>query len=90
MSIERTYWCEGPSCDIPRDEPVADDDRKPAHATTATPPPHLPMGFIEVRQIDPAGEAVHHFCGWDCLMQFAAQVPLPTVISWDDIIGGES
>lgn len=70
MAIERTYYCEGPDCG---DAPEGD----PCHATTATPPPHLPSGFIEVRATDPAGEDVHHFCSWPCLMKYAADQPIP-------------
>lgn len=87
MSIERTYWCEGPDCDIPRDEPVADEDRRPANVSTATPPPYLPPSFIEVRVGEPDGVVVHHFCGWDCVMKYAAKQPIPTVIRLDDEVG---
>lgn len=63
MSVDRIYYCEGPDCE--------------AHAQTATPPPYLPISFIETRRRDPEGEEVHHFCGWDCLLKYAAAQPLP-------------
>lgn len=78
MAIERTYYCEGPDCG---DKP----EGNPAHVTTATPPPHLPAGFIEARLRDPSGEAVHHFCSWPCVMKFAADQPVPERIEWDGL-----
>lgn len=66
MGIERTYYCDGPDC----------GDGQPVHTSTATPPPYLPIGFIETRQ---EGES-HYFCGWDCLTKFAAAKPLPEII----------
>lgn len=77
MAIERTFHCDGPA------EPGSDEDRCPVHASTATPPPHLPVGIIEVRLRDSGGEEVHHFCGWDCLMKFAANQPIPERIDLD-------
>lgn len=75
MSIERTYYCDGPDCGS---EPG--DIENPCHVTTATPPPHLPGGFIETREVESGKEFNHHFCGWDCLMKFAAKQPIPEVI----------
>ncbi len=69
MSIERTYYCDGPADN--------DEGRCPRHATTATPPPHLPGGFIETRQRQDAGDELHHFCSWDCAMKYAAIQPIP-------------
>lgn len=70
MSIERTYYCESPDCEV--------------HTATATAPPYVPMGFIETRQTDSTGEEVHHFCSWDCCMKFAAAQPMPEVISFPE------
>lgn len=70
--IERTYYCEGPNC-------AHGDDDTPSHSRTATPPPHLPVGFLEVRQ----GGAIpleFHFCGWECAMQYGATLPPPEII----------
>lgn len=86
MSVERRYICEGPTCDIPRDEPVADDARLPSNATTATPPPHLVVGWIQTRERLNGADYTHDFCGWDCLMKFAAEKPLPVIIPWDDAL----
>jgi hypothetical protein len=71
MSIERTYYCEGPDC--PEEE-----GQNPAHVVTATPPPYIPGGFIETRMMW-AGqdEERHHFCSWPCLMKYAADQPIP-------------
>jgi hypothetical protein len=70
MTIERTYYCEGPDCgDVPEGSPV--------HARTASPPPYLPVGFIETRVIEHGGEEIHHFCSWPCVMKFAAAQPIP-------------
>lgn len=80
MAIERTYYCEGPDCG---GEGGADSETtSPCHARTATPPPHLPSGFLEVRGREAGEDYVNHFCGWDCLMKYAAKQPLPTVIPW--------
>lgn len=68
MSIDRTYYCEGPDCG---------DEGAPANATTATPPPYLPVGIIETRDASPAGQETHHFCSWPCLMKYAAAQPIP-------------
>lgn len=75
MSIERTYYCEGPGC--------GDEEHGPCHGPTATPPPYLPGGFIETRQREDGKDALHHFCSWDCLMKYAAKQPIPEVISWE-------
>jgi hypothetical protein len=61
--VERTYHCEGPGCE--------------AHAKTADPPPYLPRGFVATREVAGVGVEDHHFCGWDCLMRYAAQFPPP-------------
>lgn len=63
MAVERAYYCDGPDC----------GDGQPGHARTALPWPHLPSGIIEVRDEDGA----RHFCGWDCLMKYAAAQPIP-------------
>lgn len=70
MAIERTYYCDAADC----------GEGQPVHARTATPPPYLPVGIIEVRESSPGDEATLHFCGWDCLMKYAAAQPIPEVI----------
>lgn len=74
MSVQRTIYCEGPDCAV--------------HVSTATPPPYVPISFIETHESDGAGGQVeHHFCGWSCLMKYAAAQPIPERIEWDDIVG---
>lgn len=87
MSIERTYYCEGPTCDVPREGPVQEQDRKATNARTATDPPHLPVGFIETRERLNGEDYLHHFCSWDCCMQYAAKQPVPEIIPWDGTFG---
>jgi hypothetical protein len=80
MAIERVYWCDNPSCA----DQFPDDQDTPAHAKTASPPPHLPAGMLEVREGGPNGGSVHHFCGWECVMKFAATLPPPEIIPLSD------
>lgn len=35
-------------------------------------------GWLDVTEVET--EVVHHFCGWDCAMKYAAQFEPPTVI----------
>jgi hypothetical protein len=61
------FYCEGPDCE--------------SHVSTATPAPYVPIGFIATHESEPGNvEAEHHFCGWTCLMKFAADMPIPEVI----------
>ena len=46
MSIERTYYCDNADC--ADDKPG--DGTEPARARTASPPPYLPKGIMEVRE----------------------------------------
>lgn len=78
MAIERTYYCDNPSCAA--DHPG--DSETPLHACTATPPPYLPRGFIEVREGGPSVPELY-FCGWDCLMKYAAKFPPAEIIPFD-------
>lgn len=82
MATERTYYCDGPP------DPGSDEDRCLTHATTASPPPHLPRGIIEVREVCDQPEEPLHFCGWTCLMKYAANQPEPTVIPVGPIAEG--
>lgn len=81
MSIERTYYCEGPDCG---GEGGLSGGYTSVHVVTSTPPPYLPDGIIEVREPDPSGGIVRHFCGWDCVMKFAANQPIPERIELYD------
>lgn len=59
MSLARALYCEGPECERHT-------------APNPTPPPYIPGGFLEVRQSQPNDDRVWHFCGWDCVLRFAA------------------
>jgi hypothetical protein len=76
MAVERTYYCEAPECH----GGSLDGETPPCHATSASPPPHLPGGFIETRERCDDGDHLHHFCSWDCCMKFAAAQPVPEII----------
>ena len=81
MSIDRIYYCDGPNCG---GEGGKDSrDSSPVHAQTATPPPHLPSGFMELRGGQRSEDA--HFCSWDCLMQYAAKHPPDEQIPLSDV-----
>ena len=71
MSVQRTYYCDGPDCG--------------AHATTATPPPYLPTGFLGVVEHCPGGNAEYQFCGWECAMKYGSSRPAPEFIDWRDV-----
>jgi hypothetical protein len=77
MSVERTYYCDGPP------DPDSDEDRCLTHASTASPPPYLPRGIIEVREVCDQSIEPLHFCSWDCLMKYAAAQPIPVRIEMD-------
>jgi hypothetical protein len=76
VSIERTYYCDGPDCPAPM------DGETPRCVRTTTPPPYLPIGTIETREQLHGEDALHHFCSWDCLMKFAAQKPATEYQEW--------
>lgn len=63
MAIDRIYYCEAKECE--------------GHAQTATPPPHLPPGFLEIRGREAGVDYVNHFCSWPCVAKFAAEQPWP-------------
>jgi len=73
MAIERIFYCEGPDC----------GDGQPVGVRTATPAPYLPESIIETREKSDRGDVTHYFCGWDCLMKFAADQPIPERIDFD-------
>jgi hypothetical protein len=52
MSIQRTFYCDGPDCE--------------RHVET---PREIPPVFLTVTQFE---DAQLHFCGWDCVLRFAA------------------
>lgn len=50
------------------------------HARTAGDLP--PASFLAVRE---DADHSHHFCGWDCLLKFAAEKPPAEVIPADEL-----
>ncbi len=74
MSIERTYYCDGPGH---LDAPGMTGDEERCHHHAATASSHLPYGFLKISQRD--GQTLH-FCGWPCLTRYAAAQPLTTYI----------
>lgn len=86
MSIERTYHCDGPeNADIPGDTPQPDGC--PAHVTAVLiDREYLPGGFLQVRSyVQGATYETLHFCGWDCLLRYAANQRPAVYISPEDI-----
>lgn len=85
MSIERTYYCDGPAH---TEFPEGELEQRlgglcPAHARTAG--SGLPHGFIRiVRGRGEYGEP-NHFCGWGCVMRFAADMPVPEIVTLEDL-----
>jgi hypothetical protein len=79
MGIERTYYCDGPGCGD------GNEGGNPCSVRTATPPPHIPSGYIETRQTDDMNETRMYFCSWSCLMKYSAAQPIPTTIEWDGL-----
>jgi hypothetical protein len=80
MSIERTYYCESPDCH----GGSLDGDTPPASVETAAPPPYLPNGWIETREVCVGKTYLHHFCSWDCAMKFAAGQPVAEIIPFNE------
>ena len=68
MAIERVIYCDGPDCDT--------------HIRTAS-LGRVPIGFIEAHEGTHEGVVIHEFCGWDCVMRFAATLPAPEIIELD-------
>lgn len=72
--IERIYHCDGP----PHHE--NDEDTCSGHAHTLDPPPHMPYGMLRVSTNQGLTVTELHFCGWDCLLRYAAKFPPPEII----------
>lgn len=71
MSIGRAFYCDGPDCERHT-------------APIATPEPYLPYGFLEVRESCNLGDERRQFCGWECVMKYAAAQPMEEVIPLHD------
>jgi hypothetical protein len=77
MSVQRTYYCDGPhNTDIPNQD---HGDRCPVHASTVA--MHLPGGFLRVVRHE---ESALHFCSWDCVLRYASNVEPVEVIPFHD------
>lgn len=61
MSIERTFYCNGPECE--------------RHVTTAMSRPSACFIFVTDGHL-----ATLHFCGWDCVLKYAATIEPEEVI----------
>lgn len=73
MSIERTYYCDGPeNQDIPGDEPQPDGCPHHVKALMID-EQYIPGGMLRVlRHVQGSLTEELHFCSWDCLMRYAA------------------
>jgi hypothetical protein len=47
----------------------------------------LPAGWVKVIEMGDQDPAEFAFCGWDCLLKRAAEIPPPTFISWQQALG---
>jgi hypothetical protein len=74
VSIERTYYCDGPeNHDIPSDPPQPNGCPKNVKALVID-PDYLPGGVLRVqRHIQGSHNEELHFCSWDCLLRYAAK-----------------
>jgi hypothetical protein len=74
MSIERSYYCDGPeNTDLPGDEPQVDGCPNHVRAKIID-GEYIPGGFIEARSHVQGGTyETLHFCSWDCLLRYAGQ-----------------
>lgn len=72
-------WIECPMMSIERAFYCDGPDCERFARTTST----LPTGFLSVSE---GADHASHFCGWDCVLRFAAEMPQEDVISAE--IGG--
>lgn len=77
MKLEGVIHCEGPDCEAHQDVGVPNMDAG-----------RLPVGWLKVAEHGDTGPSYFAFHGWDCLMKFAAQIPPPEIIPWDQALGG--
>lgn len=73
MKLEGVIYCEGPGCEHHQHVGVASMalDR-------------LPAGWIKVVEMGDQDPHTLAFCGWDCLLKRAAEMPPPILIGWDE------
>jgi hypothetical protein len=70
MKLDGTVYCEGPDCET--HQHVGGDTLEADR---------LPMGWVRAQEFGPNGRTVQEaFCGWDCLMKRAAQLPPEKVV----------
>lgn len=72
MSIQYTYYCDGPPrSDLPGDP---SPDGCPAHVQTTRTDGTLPSGFLRVLWYSDGHPTTElHFCCWDCVLRYAGQ-----------------
>ena len=78
MKLEGVIHCEGPECEH--------------HAHVGVPnmrAERLGPGWVKVIEFGDAEPYTFAFCGWDCMMKRAAELPPPTVIPWQQALGTE-
>lgn len=72
MILEGHVYCEGPDCE------------HHAHIGAASMKAgRLPSGWIKAREYAESEDYTSAFCGYDCLMKWAAKVPPSEVIPFD-------
>lgn len=76
MKLEGVIHCEGPECQ--------------SHQHVGIPnmqAGRLPVGWVRASEYGDVGPAEFGFCGWNCLLKFAAKIEPPETVSWDDLKG---
>lgn len=81
--IERIYHCDGP-----HNPELGESDSERCSSHQRTMRDHAPPGWKTVLERgDEAGGDLDrelNFCGWDCVLRFAAKIPPPEILSWED------
>lgn len=79
MSVQRTFYCDGPDC----------GDGKPVNVETHA--EHPPTFITTYEEPGFAHEDRHemHFCSWDCVLRYAAKVEPSEEIPFEQSGGGE-
>lgn len=71
MNLEGTIHCDGPDCETH------------AHVNVnAMAAGRLCIHFVKLTEYGDAKDHEWAFCGYDCLMKWAAQFPPPEIIPW--------
>lgn len=78
MKLEGVIHCEGPDCEVHQHVGVPNMNAG-----------RLPVGWQKVSEYGDTGPIDFAFHCWDCLMKFAAQIPPPEIIPWDQALGGD-